>query len=450
MTATPAPVTRYKRYPAYRDSGVAWLGQIPAHWALAPVYARYEVALGKMLDAQRITGMHLGKYIRNVNVQWDRIELDDLPEMDFPPHERERFRLRAGDLLVCEGGEVGRTAMWRNELDECFYQKAVHRLRPWHDDCPRYLFYVMRAAANAGLFRADGNPNTIDHLTAVQLRHYRFAFPPLSEQHIVADFLDRETARIEAVIVKKERLVHLLEAYRTSMITGAVTTGLEPSVPTVNSGVGWLGEIPAQWKVNRLKFLLAEPLRYGANEQAELQDVHLPRFVRITDIDERGDLRNDTFRSLPVEIANDYLLEDGDVLFARSGATAGKSFLYKKSWGLCAFAGYLIRAKVARDRLLPEFLKYYTLSDSYWLWLASEFIQSTIQNVSAERFASLVVPIPPIPEQREIVGHLDQRLSKIDAVLASTRRGLSELDNLRAALVVVAVTGQIDVREEVA
>ena len=121
---------RFKRYPAYKDSGVEWLGEIPAGWEVAPVYARYEVALGKMLDAKRVTGQCSGPYLRNVDVQWDRVNTEGLPEMDFAPWERDRYSVRPGDLLVCEGGEVDRTAIWRGEIGECFYQKALHRVRP--------------------------------------------------------------------------------------------------------------------------------------------------------------------------------------------------------------------------------------------------------------------------------------------------------------------------------
>lgn len=175
-----------------------------------------------------------------------------------------------------------------------------------------------------------------------------------------------------------------------------------------DSGVEWLGEIPAYWEVKRLKFLLAAPLKYGANEAAELDDPDLPRYVRITDIDERDSLRENTFKSLPVDTAEEYLLREGDLLFARSGATAGKTFLYRHNWGTCAYAGYLIRARLDTNRAWPEFVRCLTSSTSYWHWLSAAFIQATIQNVSAEKYASLVMPQPPYPEQRAIAAFLDR------------------------------------------
>ena len=118
-----------------KDSGIEWLGKVPQHWEVAKLGHRYEVHLGKMLDAKKVSGDHLGRYLRNTDVQWDRINEDELPEMDFQTHERERYSVRKGDLIVCEGGEIGRCAIWMNDYP-CFYQKALHRLRP---RCPASL-----------------------------------------------------------------------------------------------------------------------------------------------------------------------------------------------------------------------------------------------------------------------------------------------------------------------
>jgi len=207
-----------------RDSGVEWLGDVPAHWDVAPVYARYEIELGKMLDEKRVTGEGSGRYVRNVNVQWDRVAIDELPQMDFSDRDRARYLLRPGDLLVCEGGEVGRTAIWRGEVAECFYQKALHRVRPRTPrEVPRYFYYMMYSLAKGGVFVAGGNPNTIDHLTAVQLKHYRFPFPPPLEQQAIVVFLDRETATIDALIARIRCAVERLQELRTSLVSAAAT-----------------------------------------------------------------------------------------------------------------------------------------------------------------------------------------------------------------------------------
>lgn len=208
-----------------KPSGIDWLGNVPEHWAVAPMYSRYSVELGKMLDAKRITGDYLLPYLRNVDVRWDRVNVEDLPEMDIAESEYERFTLRAGDMLVCEGGEVGRTAFWRDELPRCAYQKALHRLRPLDRkrDSPRFLFFVMNAGSNSGVFVAGGNPNTIPHLTGEKLRVYRFAFPPRDEQDAIVSHLDEATEQLDRLVERAEDVSAGLNEYRQAVISAAVT-----------------------------------------------------------------------------------------------------------------------------------------------------------------------------------------------------------------------------------
>ena len=211
-----------------KDSGIPWIGEIPSQWQAAPLYARYRVQLGKMLDSKRISGEHLAPYLRNVDVQWDKVNLDDLPTMDFEPADREKFALKPHDLLVCEGGEIGRTAIWDGALDECYYQKAVHRVRrAREEEYPRFMYYVLRAAAEKGVFVAGGNPNTFDHLTADKLRSHRFPFPNAPTQRVIADFLDRRTAASDALVEKEQVLLMRLTEYRQALITAAVSGQLD-------------------------------------------------------------------------------------------------------------------------------------------------------------------------------------------------------------------------------
>lgn len=156
-----------------------------------------------------------------------------------------------------------------------------------------------------------------------------------------------------------------------------MTTGQE-----CRSSGGWaLGESPSHWTVTALKRVLSEPLKYGATEPGDESDPDSPRYIRITDFDSDGGLRADTFVSLQEEIARHYYLRDGDVLFARSGATVGKTFLFRNYSGRACFAGYLIKASTARHKLTPEFLTYFTRSHAYDAWKDSIFTQATIQTL---------------------------------------------------------------------
>ena len=211
-------------HPKLKPSGIDWLGDVPEHWTLPPLYMRYQVDLGKMLNEATISGEHLVPYLRNVDVQWDRINVSDLPEMDIGPWEFARYTVRRGDLLVCEGGEVGRAALVQDTADGLGYQKALHRLRPLSGvEDPRFMFFTLHWGADQGVFAAGGNPNTIPHLTGEKLRAYRFPTPPHHEQAAIADFLDREAAKIDSMVAKVETAIERLQEYRTALITAAVT-----------------------------------------------------------------------------------------------------------------------------------------------------------------------------------------------------------------------------------
>jgi type I restriction enzyme S subunit len=207
-----------------RSSGVEWLGEVPQHWDVAALRHRYSQALGKMLDAKRIAGTHLLPYLRNTDVQWDRINVAHLPTMDIAPAEYDRYTVKMSDLLVCEGGDVGRCAIWNNQLDVCGFQKALHRLRPVRTDrdLPRFMYYALRAAAKGNAF-SDGHVSTIAHLTGDKLRAHPFPFPPLAEQETIVSALDRQLSRLESAVTITKREIELLREYRTCLIADVVT-----------------------------------------------------------------------------------------------------------------------------------------------------------------------------------------------------------------------------------
>lgn len=211
-----------------------------------------------------------------------------------------------------------------------------------------------------------------------------------------------------------------------------------------DSGIDWLGEIPAHWKPIRLKHLLKEPLMYGANESSESEDITLPRFVRITDIKDDGTLRDDTFKSLPYEVAKPYLLEGGDVLFARSGATVGKSVIYDSSWGVACFAGYLIRARLNIKKVAANFFSFCCQSDFYWDYISGSLIQATIQNVSAEKYVNLFLPFPPIEEQKAIAEFLYTETLKVDELIGKQKRLIALLQEKRQVLIYHVVTNGLN------
>ena len=211
-----------------KPSGVEWMGRVPAHWEVTALRHRYSQSLGKMLDTKTITGDHLVPYLRNTDVQWDHINVENLPTMDIPMSQYDQYTVRQGDLLVCEGGEVGRSALWSGQLTRCGFQKALHRLRPRNSarDMPRFMYYALRSAAKGHAFD-DGHVSTIAHLTGEKLRAHRFPFPSLAEQAALVEHLDEETAHIDLAISHARRQIDLMNEYRTRLIADVVTGQLD-------------------------------------------------------------------------------------------------------------------------------------------------------------------------------------------------------------------------------
>lgn len=301
----------------------------------------------------------------------------------------------------------------------------------------------MRRPILISLSSGGGQPN----LNQEDLKRLRVPIPSISEQQQIATFLDWKTGQIDALIAKKRELMGKLKEKRLAVITQAVTKGLDSAVPMRNSGIPWLGDMPEHWEVRRLKFTAKEPLMYGANEAAELDDPEFPRYIRITDVKDDGTLYDETFRSLPPEVAAPYLLKDGDILLARSGATVGKSFQYLEAWGIAAFAGYLIRFRVDPAVIRARFAYYFMRSEFYWACINASLIQATIQNFSAEKYASISMTIPPLDEQEKIAVVIEGQMIKIDKLEDATRQAISRLTEYRTALITAATTGKIDVRQ---
>lgn len=439
---------RLKKYPAYKDSGVEWLGKVPSHWETWKITHGFQTIGSGTTPKSDSSEYYDGEIpwvttselreteVTNTYKELSEAALDHYSTLKIYP---------SGSLLIAMyGATIGRLGILG--IPATVNQACCVFSKPTKFDT-KFTFYWlwMRRPILIALSSGGGQPN----LSQDDLCQLRIPIPVVAEQQFIASFLDRKTAEIDALIAKKRRMIVLLQEKRTAVISHAVSKGLDPNAPMKDSGVEWLGKVPRHWEVIRLKFTLSQPLQYGANESSEGDDPTLPRFIRITDIDDSGRLRDDTFKSLPEDLAKPFLLEHGDLLLARSGATVGKTLLYDRHWGRAAFAGYLIRARFNKKVALPEFVHYFTRSSNYWDWLSSSFIQATIQNVSAEKYANIIVPIPMLNEQRSIVEFIDSETTKINALIGKINNAIDKLLEYRTALISAAVTGKIDVREEV-
>ena len=262
--------------------------------------------------------------------------------------------------------------------------------------------------------------------------------------------MDKKCAQINSLIANNEAQIEKLKQYKQSLITEVVTKGLDPTVPMKDSGVEWIGKIAENFSLYRLKFLLNSPMQYGANESGDKIVEDAVRYIRITDITADGNLKNDENNQyLSLNIAQSYVLKDKDILFARSGGTVGKTFLYKEVYGKSAFAGYLIKAECNQDKLLPEYLMYYTQCSLYEIWKNMIFIQATIQNIGANKYSNMEIPIPELGVQADIISYLNIKCAQIDRLIAIKQAKIEKLNQYKKSLIYEYVTGKREANENV-
>ena len=205
------------------------VGHIPNRWRIVKLGLVSSSILGRMLDEEKQDRTNPRKYLANRNVQWFRLELENLSEMDFPPESMDRYEIHEGDILVCEGGEIGRCCVWHGPTPDFYFQKAIHRLRVdravLDPDFVAYWFFSRSVTTQFVELRKG--ESTIAHLTGEQLERLPIPVPPLEEQRAIADHLDALTARIDAQLKSRRALVERLREYRRALISECVTGAIK-------------------------------------------------------------------------------------------------------------------------------------------------------------------------------------------------------------------------------
>jgi type I restriction enzyme S subunit len=429
------------RYEAYKDSGVEWLGSIPSEWDL--IANKHIFKLKKRLVGKRSSLYDLLSLTLRGIIKRDM----ENPEGKFPAEFDTYQEVAEGDFVFClfDVEETPRTVGLSPFDGMITGAYTVFECLPEFEKRFLYYFYLNLDSSKRMKPLYKGLRNTIPKDAFLSFKTF---VPKKSIQTAIANFLDQKTAQIDEAIGIKERQIALLKERKQIIIQKAVTQGLDPNKPMKDSGLDWIGQIPAHWEVNRLKFLLSDPLKYGANESGVDYDASLPRYVRITDFSGEGKLSDENRLSLPWSVGKDYLLKDGDILLARSGATVGKSYQFKASMSedknYC-FAGYLIRARCDEEKMLSDYLNLYLNSDCFLSWRNLIFNKATIENIGADKYSTLSVIVPPVDEQGTILSYLKNKLEPIGEGVSHTSKQIEILKEYKTTLINSAVTGKIKV-----
>lgn len=412
-----------------------------SNWQQVQMKRQFCVELGKMLRNEPATHEDIAvPYLKSIHVQWNAVQLQDLPTMWATPWEVDALRVAKGDLLVCEGGEVGRAAIVEAEPPyNCIIQNALHRVRGKHGGNIRFLRYLLMCATAQEWFDVLCNRATIAHFTAEKFGEMWVWLPSLVQQKAIADFLDQETAQIDVLMAAKESVLSLLTEKRRALITRVVTRGLNPNVPTCASGSEWLGDIPAHWRLERSKWLFKE-----RDERTENADDELLTVSHITGVTPRSEKNVNMFEA---ETTTGYkICRRGDLaintMWAWMGAMGVSPVdgIVSPAYNVYTPGSELMGGYVDALVRIPQFADEVTrYSTGVW---------SSRLRLYPEAFFLIGLPVPPLDEQRAIVEHIVGETRKIDAMRAATERSLVLLKERRTALIAAAVTGQLSIGVE--
>ncbi len=426
-----------------------WQKHLPEQWKLS----RLKHCLSSLESGNREKGggnIYKGIFsIGGEHISWSgKLKLDNpkyVTKQFFD--EMKRGKVKKGDiLLVKDGATIGKSVYIENSpFKDCAVNEHVFLLRSNELFHGKYVYYFIisvygqdqilmeiRGAAQGGLSSNFANELVISH-------------PSLPEQQAIANFLDRKTTQIDALIAKKQRLIALLQEHRTALINQAVTKGLDPHVPMKDSGIGWLGMIPKHWKITRLKFIgdAIIGLTYKPSEIVNNQNGKL--VLRAGNIQNGKIVLNDNVfvnKDIPEHLITKY----GDILIcSRSGSRAliGKNAIIDQCFTGCTFGVFmtLFRSEI-NDYL------FFLFNSRLFEHQSGMFMTSTINQLTLHVLNNFYIPLPPKNEQINIFDELSIKTRRIDKLISQRQQEIYLLREFRQSIIVHAVTGKIDVRDQ--
>ena len=417
---------RWRRYPVYRDSGVEWLGEVPEGWDVRKFnHISDNISVGFVGSIEEHytdeTGVLL---LKTGNIGLNKLLLNDVSYVTREFHEANvKSQLSSGDIIIARHGDSGKSAVIPDNISEANCLNVV-KLKKSNLMKGNFYTYLLNSNKYQQFLNASQGGSVQGVINTSDIIELKVVLPPPEEQRDITAFLDRETGRIDTLIEKKERQIELLQEKRAALISHAVTKGLDPDVKMKDSGVEWLGEVPEHWKMLALKRLTS--LKSG-------------EFITAESIDKDGDYP--VFGGNGLRGYTTTFTHDGNyALIGRQGALCGNINYAQGQFWASEHAVVVSHIKSVETKWLGELLRAMNLN---------QYSVSAAQpGLSVEMISNLSIPQPPLPEQRAIAAFLDRETGHIDTLTTKIRDSISKLIEYRTALISAAVTGKIDVRED--
>lgn len=435
--------------PAQTSLASQWLPPLPKNWTVNKLgfVTRVKARLGwKGLKAEEyIEDGYI--FLSTPNIKENEIDFRNVNYIsEFRYFESPEIMLQEGDVLIAkDGSTLGTANVVRRLPRPSTVNSSIAVIRPFSASLNSiFLYYFLRSTFMQGVIRRMKGGMGVPHLFQADLRKFDVLLPPVEMQQAIAHFLDRETARIDELIAKKERLIDLLEERRRTTISEAVCRGLNGGASLRNSGSEWLGAVPVHWQVMDLKRVF-ESAEYGIGEGLEKDGC--VAVLRMGNIQNEQIVFDDL--SYLEEVDSKMLLRDGDILFNRTNSLAqiGKAALFKDSpLDAVSFAGYLVRLR-CNPRMIPQYL-IRLLNRPETLEKARSMALPSIgqANLNPSRYGYLKITVPPVEEQQKIATFAETATLHANALKRAASECIFKLREYRTALISAAVTGQIDIR----
>lgn len=426
-----------------KDSGIEWIGMIPEGWNVGRVKHYYHIVLGKMLQPNSKSETdELLPYMCAVNITWKGVDIATTKSMWFSKEERKNYKLHKGDLLVTEGGDVAVSCIWNDEIDDCYIQNAVHRVRPKVHGCNRFLYYWMTVLKKYGYIDMVCNKATLAHFTKEKLEECIYIAPSQSEQIRIADYLDAKCAEIDALIAAQKKSNTLLKEYRQSIIFEAVTKGLDPNVPMKDSGIEWIGMIPEGWGLERLKYHAVLNPNIVLPSLSDDSDV---TFIPMDHLKKGYHMKSTTTYE---KVKKGYVIfENNDILMAKVTPCLENGNLAIASQLINGIGFGSTEINVIRCKCIENKYLYYLLQCDGYINKATYEMYGVagLKRLDPSFIPNSLIPIPPQSDQQRIVSFLDAKCAEIDVLIEANEKTINQLKEYRQSVIFEAVTGKMEV-----
>ena len=441
---TAATQTKYGPYPAYKPSNTEWLGDIPDGWLT--------IQIGRLYRRIKRTGFinrELLSVYRDHGVvpKSSRDDNNNKASEDLTPYQLvkkndlvlNKMKTWQGAIAVSDFEGIVSPAYFVYQPEEKLFEVADPKYVHFLVRNPMYIAQYLRRSKGIRVSQWDLDPG--------EFQRIELLLPPIPEQIKIAAFLDHETAKIDALIAKQQRLIALLEEKRQAVISHAVTKGLEPTAPLRPSGIDWLGEVPAHWEVMKLKHVVSVKGGYAFSSESFTDSGK--KVIRIGDIDTRGNVSLENAKCIPSSSANQfhaYEVRIGHILMAMTGATIGKAGWYLDQEP--ALLNQRVGAFECDDaKIAARFFWYVLKSEGYQKYVTLTAFGGAQPNISDTQMLNYPFVLPNPSEQDKIANFLDDENVRFDKLADKAQLAIILLKERRTALISAAVTGKIDVRD---